>query len=129
MEVVEGWVERVADGEVFIDVEALVEGLIHQSAGVVVGVAVHRVGVGQDIEGLTQHSRSGGEFGSRGQQPFFGFGAFGLDLAEPGFDLVLREGAVGGEIEQAFFLSVEVGQTRLGCGVHGADAALLVGQR
>lgn len=51
--------------------------------------------------------------------------AVSLDLAEAGANFVLRDRAVGSEIDEAFFLAVELLQTFGELHVHGVHVGLL----
>ncbi|WP_236739751.1 hypothetical protein [Mycobacteroides abscessus] len=51
-----------------------------------------------------------------------------LDAAQADADFVLRQTVIGGEVDQPFFFLVEIFDAFGELGMHGAHAALLVGQ-
>ncbi|WP_232110846.1 hypothetical protein [Nocardia wallacei] len=99
VQIVEGPVEAADDGRVLIDVEPVVEGLVHQSAGVVAGIVVHRVRIGQDVERLPQGLGADTELSAGAGKPCFSGHSVGLDPPEPSFDLRLWDRSVSCQVE------------------------------
>ncbi|WP_378733346.1 hypothetical protein [Nocardia brasiliensis] len=128
MEVVEWAAERASDRNLLVHIEPLVERLIHESAGVVGRVAVHRMWVGHEADSSPQRSGTDSQFGVGAEEPFIRAIALDLDPPQTCLDLLLGDRAVAGQIEQPFLLTIELIESLLQAVVHGSDGALLVSE-
>ncbi|WP_245787545.1 hypothetical protein [Amycolatopsis saalfeldensis] len=73
----------------------------------VVAASVELFGGFQELEGGLDESSAVGEVGTGGVEPLGEASSFCADIAEFGFDLGLRQCAVGGEVDQVLLLGVE----------------------
>ncbi|WP_142000612.1 hypothetical protein [Amycolatopsis cihanbeyliensis] len=73
----------------------------------VVAASVELVGGFQEREGGLDEPRAVCEVGAGGVESLGEVSSFAFDVAELGFDLGLRQGAVGGEVDHVVLLGVE----------------------
>ncbi|TLG09465.1 hypothetical protein FEK35_15190 [Nocardia cyriacigeorgica] len=128
MKVGEGLLKFVGDDAVDVQVEPLEECPVEVAPDVVGAGLVQRPRIGQEVESAFEDLDPYREFGVRRGETRLDCRPISVDFAKPVFDLGLRQRSVGGQVEQTFFLGVEVLEL-LGHGaVHLADAGLLVRQ-
>ncbi|WP_246470733.1 hypothetical protein [Saccharopolyspora phatthalungensis] len=110
MELPEGLTE-VAVGDLLVfDVEAVEDRLVEQAALLLGAAPVQLVGVFEELEAGLDEPGAVGEVGAGGVQAAGEVFALAFDVAQLGFDLGLRQGAVGGQVDQVFLLGIEFGE-------------------
>ncbi|WP_280483579.1 hypothetical protein [Nocardia farcinica] len=118
----------VGDDAVDVQVEPLEECPVEVAPDVVGAGSVQRPRIGQEVESTFEDLDPYREFGVRRGEARFDCRPVSIDLTQPVFDLGLRQRSVGCQVEQPFFLGIEVLEL-LGHGaVHLVDAGLLVRQ-
>ncbi|MFC8531782.1 hypothetical protein [Nocardia sp. NPDC057227] len=107
MEVGEGLMKLAGFGAIDVEIEASVERLVEMAADFVGAGFVELAGVGEQVDSSVKDVDADGQLNAGGGEAGLDTGSVLADLAEPFFDLVLRQRAVGGEVEQAFLFGIE----------------------
>ncbi|WP_092527955.1 hypothetical protein [Amycolatopsis arida] len=74
-----------------------------------VAASVELFGGFQEREGGSDEPSAVGEVGAGGVEPLGEVSSFAFDVAEPGFDLGLRQRVVGGEVDQVLLEFTQLG--------------------
>ncbi|MGW4366300.1 hypothetical protein ACWEKT_11700 [Nocardia takedensis] len=115
-------------GSVDVNVETLVERLVQVTTDIVGAGFVELLGVGKQVDGSFEDLDANCQFDSGSGEAGFDAGPVVVDLAQPLLDLVLWEGAIGGEVEEPFLFGIEFLEAGCKRGVDGADAVMFVGE-
>ncbi|MEC3919334.1 hypothetical protein VMT40_32395 [Nocardia sp. CDC160] len=110
-----------------VDVEAVEEGVVEQTADIRAGVAVEDVRVGDEVECVLEDADADGECLGGVHQTRLQSLSLVLELDELHPDLRLRHRAVGEEIDQPVLLLVQVLQLPVETSMRVAGDVVLVG--
>ncbi|MBV9823354.1 MAG: hypothetical protein JO144_14050 [Actinobacteria bacterium] len=117
-----------ADLAVVVAEEVVVEGGVEGASALVGGVGVEPVRVADQLDGIAEDSRAGGEFATGADKGLLDAVAFQREITQASFEATSRQAVVGGEVEQAFFAGVEARQFGAEVGFEFLGHALFVGQ-
>ncbi|MHA3019610.1 hypothetical protein ACXPWS_04985 [Mycobacterium sp. BMJ-28] len=95
---------------VLLDVEAVEDGLVEFSAGVVAGFGVELVGVGHQVEACIDERCCSAEVFSDGVEAVGQFHALTVDGVDTCLDLVLWQCALGGDVDEPLLLLLQRAQ-------------------
>ncbi|WP_231396078.1 hypothetical protein [Mycobacterium sp. URHD0025] len=108
MEILKGRVQVTCLNAVVVEIEPLVEGLVHVAPRGVVAVGVGLLGVRHQTKGAKQYVSSSRELRVGVGQAGLSGVSLGLDPPQPGHDLGLGQGVVSEEVKESVFLAFEV---------------------
>ena len=110
MELTERFLEIVVGDLLILDVDVVEDRLVEQAPLLVVAPPVQLLGAFEQLQAHVDQAGGIGEVGGGGVEALVEVPPLAFDVAELGFDLGLRQGAVGCEVDQVLLLGVEFGK-------------------
>lgn len=110
MELTKRFLEIAVGDLLVLDVDVVEDRLVEQAPLLVVAPPVQLFGPFEQLQAHVDQAGGIGEVGGGGVEALVEVPSLAFDVAELGFDLGLRQGAVGCEVDQVLLLGVEFGE-------------------